>query len=83
VLTQLSIHGPHFIIVAGLPADSRIAVNAKPMQVKKISMVAGGTGITPMYQLARAICKASCECTQVDGLLFARLTPVFPAIGLR
>jgi NAD(P)H-flavin reductase len=32
-------------------------VNAKPMQVKQISMVAGGTGITPMYQLARAICK--------------------------
>jgi hypothetical protein len=27
------------------------------MQIKQISMVAGGTGITPMYQLARAICK--------------------------
>jgi len=48
----------------------RIAINAKPMQVRHISMVAGGTGITPMYQVARAICKDPGDTTRV-ALLYA------------
>jgi nitrate reductase (NAD(P)H) len=52
----------------------RIAINAKPMQIKRISMVAGGTGITPMYQLARAICKDPGDSTQLSLLYANRST---------
>jgi NAD(P)H-flavin reductase len=52
----------------------RLAINAKPMQIKQISMVAGGTGITPMYQLARAICKDPGDSTQVSLLYANRST---------
>ncbi|XP_060831719.1 NADH-cytochrome b5 reductase 3 isoform X1 [Bombus pascuorum] len=41
--------------------------------VKKIAMLAGGTGITPMLQLIRAIIKDSTDETQVS-LLFANQT---------
>lgn len=33
---------------------------------KKIGMIAGGTGITPMYQLIRAICENDTDLTEVD-----------------
>ncbi|KAJ6037473.1 hypothetical protein N7444_010178 [Penicillium canescens] len=37
---------------------------------KKIGMVAGGTGITPMYQLIRAICENDTDTTEVS-LIYA------------
>ncbi|KAK0653102.1 hypothetical protein B0T16DRAFT_490827 [Cercophora newfieldiana] len=40
---------------------------------KKIGMIAGGTGITPMYQLIRAICEDDGDRTQVS-LIYANNT---------
>lgn len=40
---------------------------------KKIGMIAGGTGITPMYQLIRAICEDERDTTEVS-LIFANRT---------
>ncbi|KAH6611625.1 hypothetical protein Trco_001645 [Trichoderma cornu-damae] len=40
---------------------------------KKIGMVAGGTGITPMYQLIRAICEDDTDTTAVS-LIYANRT---------
>ena len=40
---------------------------------KKIGMVAGGTGITPMYQLIRAICEDDTDTTEVS-LIYANRT---------
>ncbi|CAN8104559.1 unnamed protein product [Discula destructiva] len=40
---------------------------------KKIGMLAGGTGITPMYQLIRAICEDPRDTTEVS-LIFANRT---------
>jgi cytochrome-b5 reductase len=37
---------------------------------KRIGMVAGGTGITPMYQLIRAICESDTDTTEVS-LIYA------------
>ncbi|CEL10460.1 Putative NADH-cytochrome b-5 reductase [Aspergillus calidoustus] len=37
---------------------------------KKIGMIAGGTGITPMYQLIRAICEDATDLTEVS-LIYA------------
>lgn len=39
-------------------------------QYKKIGMIAGGTGITPMYQLIRAICEDEYDTAEVS-LIFA------------
>ena len=36
---------------------------------KKIGMIAGGTGLTPMYQLIRAICEHESDTTQVSLIL--------------
>lgn len=40
---------------------------------KRIGMIAGGTGITPMYQLIRAICDDESDSTRID-LLYANNT---------
>lgn len=40
---------------------------------KRIGMIAGGTGITPMYQLIRAICDDGTDSTQIS-LLYANNT---------
>ncbi|ETS78917.1 hypothetical protein PFICI_08770 [Pestalotiopsis fici W106-1] len=40
---------------------------------KRIGMIAGGSGITPMYQLIRAICEDESDTTQID-LLYANNT---------
>ncbi|KAK2812236.1 hypothetical protein FQN50_001594 [Emmonsiellopsis sp. PD_5] len=40
---------------------------------KKIGMLAGGTGITPMYQLIRAICEDDTDVTEVS-LIYANRT---------
>jgi NAD(P)H-flavin reductase len=48
-----------------------IAKNPKIIKkVKKIGMIAGGTGITPMYQLIQDICNNPEDTTQLS-LLFA------------
>ncbi|KAJ6096931.1 hypothetical protein N7486_007677 [Penicillium sp. IBT 16267x] len=39
---------------------------------KKIGMVAGGTGVTPMYQLIRAICEDENDTTEVSLILANR-----------
>lgn len=44
-----------------------------PGMAEKIGMVAGGTGITPMYQLIRAICENPRDLTQVS-LIYANRT---------
>ena len=43
---------------------------AQPTEVKKVGMIAGGTGITPMLQLIRQILKNKEDKTEVS-LLFA------------
>lgn len=41
-------------------------------QSRKIGMIAGGTGVTPMYQLIRAICEDEYDTTQVSLILANR-----------
>ncbi|KAH7296828.1 hypothetical protein KP509_26G040600 [Ceratopteris richardii] len=48
-------------------------IDGKPFFMKKCSMLAGGTGITPMYQLIRAILKNPDDKTEVY-LVFANRT---------
>lgn len=49
------------------------AMTYKKGLTKRIGMIGGGTGITPMYQLIRAICEDNEDPTTVD-LLFANNT---------
>jgi len=49
-------------------------VNGKPRFVKEVSMIAGGTGITPCYQVLAAILRDPQDKTMVR-LLFANKTP--------
>ncbi|CAE7646635.1 NITA, partial [Symbiodinium sp. KB8] len=49
-------------------------VNGKPRSVREISMIAGGTGITPCYQVLAAILRDPLDKTTVR-LLFANRTP--------
>ncbi|KAF7523543.1 hypothetical protein PCG10_006521 [Penicillium crustosum] len=48
------------------------AMKYKKGLCKKIGMVAGGTGITPMYQLIRAICQDETDTTEVSLILANR-----------
>lgn len=48
-------------------------VNGKPRSCRKIAMLAGGTGITPMYQVIQAIVKDPEDKTEV-WLIFANRT---------
>ncbi|KGO37481.1 Cytochrome b5 [Penicillium expansum] len=48
------------------------AMKYKKGLCKKIGMVAGGTGITPMYQLIRAICEDETDTTEVSLILANR-----------
>jgi cytochrome-b5 reductase len=45
----------------------------RPGLCKKIGMLAGGTGITPMYQLIRAICEDDRDLTEIS-LVYANRT---------
>jgi cytochrome-b5 reductase len=49
------------------------AMNYHNSLCKKIGMIAGGTGITPMYQLIRAICEDDVDTTEVS-LIYANRT---------
>lgn len=49
------------------------AKNRKPGRTKRISMIAGGTGITPMYQVIKAILKDPEDQTEIR-LLYANQT---------
>jgi len=49
------------------------AKNRKPGSTKRISMIAGGTGITPMYQVIKAILKDPEDHTEIR-LLYANQT---------
>lgn len=44
-----------------------------PNMVRKLGMIAGGTGITPMLQITKAIMRNSDDKTMVD-LIFANVT---------
>ncbi|KAK2007631.1 oxidoreductase NAD-binding domain-containing protein [Colletotrichum eremochloae] len=46
------------------------AMRYRPNMARKIGMLAGGTGITPMYQLIRAICEDDRDTTEVS-LIYA------------
>lgn len=48
------------------------AMKYKKGLCKKIGMVAGGTGVTPMYQLIRAICEDENDTTEVSLILANR-----------
>ena len=48
-------------------------IRYQPNMAKKIGMVAGGTGITPMYQLIRAICENPWDTSEVS-LIYASQT---------
>jgi cytochrome-b5 reductase len=45
----------------------------RPNLCKKIGMLAGGTGITPMYQIIRAICEDDRDTTEIS-LIYANRT---------
>jgi cytochrome-b5 reductase len=49
------------------------AMRYKPGYCKRIGMLAGGSGITPMYQLIRAICEDPRDTTEVS-LIYANRT---------
>lgn len=53
--------------------NGQLLVEGKPVYVKKCAMLAGGTGITPMYQLIRAILKNPADTTEVY-LVYANRT---------
>lgn len=66
--------------LAQLPVGSTIdirgpkgAMKYSTQYAQRIGMIAGGTGITPMYQLIRAICEDQADKTQVS-LLYANNT---------
>ncbi|KAL4938601.1 hypothetical protein BDV06DRAFT_231662 [Aspergillus oleicola] len=63
--------------LAALPVGAEVqfrgpkgAMKYVPNMAKHIGMVAGGTGITPMYQLIRAICEDERDTTQIS-LIYA------------
>ncbi|KAH6634724.1 nitrate reductase [Chaetomium sp. MPI-SDFR-AT-0129] len=53
---------PHYRSSSGKGAQR----SQKGKEVKKIGMVAGGSGITPMWQVIRAICEDERDCTEVS-----------------
>ncbi|CAH2062918.1 unnamed protein product, partial [Iphiclides podalirius] len=65
---RLQYAGKGTFLIKKLRKDPPVAVN-----VKKLNMIAGGTGVTPMLQLIRHICKDSNDNTELR-LLFANQT---------
>ena len=64
----LDIKGPigHFTYTG----QGKYIKNRRPGTIKRLSMIAGGTGITPMYQIIKAILKDPSDPTQIK-LLYA------------
>ena len=52
----------------------RYTLDGVPHTAKHISMIAGGTGITPMYQVIKAVLKQADDDTQLS-LLYANQSP--------
>ena len=52
----------------------RYTLDGASHTAKHISMIAGGTGITPMYQVIKAVLKQSDDDTQLS-LLYANQSP--------
>ena len=82
VLTQLSAHQHTLPYTAwyclvlpctALPA-CRYTLDDEPHTARHISMIAGGTGITPMYQVIQAVLKKAEDATQLS-LLYANVSP--------
>lgn len=62
-------HDPLFVVgVFQIKSDKKAA--PETVMTKKLGMIAGGTGITPMLQLVRAIFKDKNDNTEIS-LLFA------------
>jgi len=66
--TKLRVKGPEGHIRH--QSKGVLTIHGHPLHVKKISMIAGGSGITPMYQLIKAILSDPKEKTKMS-LLFA------------
>lgn len=49
-------------------------ISGQSFKVNRVSMIAGGTGITPIYQLAQAVARDPDDKTQL-ALLFSNHTP--------
>ncbi|KAL4420574.1 hypothetical protein ABPG75_010230 [Micractinium tetrahymenae] len=54
--------------------SGRYTLDDEPHTARHISMIAGGTGITPMYQLIQAVLKDPSDNTQLS-LLYANVSP--------
>ncbi|KAI7840579.1 hypothetical protein COHA_005732 [Chlorella ohadii] len=52
----------------------RYSLDGEPHAARHISMIAGGTGITPMYQVIKAVLKDADDSTQLS-LLYANVSP--------
>eukprot|EP00180_Rhodochaete_pulchella_P003209 Plantae.Rhodophyta-Rhodochaete_pulchella.ctg5319.p1 GENE.Plantae.Rhodophyta-Rhodochaete_pulchella.ctg5319~~Plantae.Rhodophyta-Rhodochaete_pulchella.ctg5319.p1 ORF type:complete len:336 (-),score=72.04 Plantae.Rhodophyta-Rhodochaete_pulchella.ctg5319:154-1032(-) len=68
----LTVRGPlgHYEYVG----KGQINVHGKLMQKKQLGFLCGGTGITPAYQIIKAVCKDPEDTTEVS-LLFANQSP--------
>ncbi|CAL5220115.1 g2068 [Coccomyxa viridis] len=69
---EMEVKGPlgHFHYLG----RSRYTLDGAPHTAKHISMIAGGTGITPMYQVIKAVLKQADDDTQLS-LLYANQSP--------
>lgn len=67
---EVSFRGPKGAMRFRTGAPTSSLTDTKPRQQKQLGMIAGGTGITPMYQLIRAICEDPRDTTRVS-LIYA------------
>ncbi|KIZ05991.1 hypothetical protein MNEG_1964 [Monoraphidium neglectum] len=68
---EVEVKGPvgHFVYTG----RGTYTLNNKPATAKRISLIAGGTGITPCWQVIRSICEDPEDTTQVS-LIYANQT---------
>ncbi|KAK9825864.1 hypothetical protein WJX81_005959 [Elliptochloris bilobata] len=69
---EMEFKGPlgHFVYLG----RGRYELNGVGKSMERLSMIAGGTGITPMYQVIKAVLKDADDKTQL-ALLYANQTP--------
>jgi NAD(P)H-flavin reductase len=72
---KISVNGPKggFIYLGNGDFLKRSKGKYEPHHVKNIGMIAGGTGITPMYQIIQSVLKNKRDTTNVS-LIFANVT---------
>ncbi|KAL5007086.1 hypothetical protein ScPMuIL_015892 [Solemya velum] len=73
----IDVRGPNGLLVYEAPGSFKVRPDKKsepaPVSAKKVAMIAGGTGITPMLQLVRQVFKDSDDKTELY-LIFANQT---------